>query len=91
MAEPSDAKGDTIWKPRLRRFQELQRHRIQHILLVSSLYDSFILSEDGHLNEALLRQFSELNLSQHPDLTHLFRRAHGAVAGGNLVESGRAA
>ncbi len=55
-------------KPRLRRFQELMRRRVRHILLVSSLYDSFILTEDGQLNEAILRQFVDLNLSQNPDL-----------------------
>jgi CheY-like chemotaxis protein len=70
MSAPSDQTED-IWKPRLRRFQELMRHRIQHILLVSSLYDSFILSEDGQLNEALLRQFVDLNISHNPDLTRV--------------------
>ena len=47
------------------------RRRVQHILLVSSLYDSFILAEDGHLNEALLRQFVDLNLSHNPDLVRV--------------------
>lgn len=42
--------------------------RVRRILLVASLYDSFILTEDGHLNEALLRQFLDLNLSHNPDL-----------------------
>ncbi len=58
-------------KPRLRRFQDLMRQRVQNILLVSSLYDSFILAEDGQLNEALLREYIELNLSQNPDLTRV--------------------
>src|SRR5262245_6689226 len=53
---------------RTRIFQDLMRHRVRHILLVSSLYDSFILSEDGHLNDALLRQFTDLRLSENPDL-----------------------
>ncbi len=44
------------------------RHRVRHILLVSSLYDSFILTEDGHLNEALVRQFADLRLNENPDL-----------------------
>jgi CheY-like chemotaxis protein len=58
-------------KPRLRRFQDLMRNRVQNILLVSSLYDSFILAEDGQLNEALLREYIELNLSQNPDLSRV--------------------
>ena len=53
---------------RTRIFQDLMRHRIRHILLVSSLYDSFILTEDGHLNEALVRQFADLHLNENPDL-----------------------
>ena len=43
-------------------------HRVRRILLVQSLYDSFILTEDGQLNDAILRQFVDLNLSQNPDL-----------------------
>jgi len=53
------------------RFHDLMRYRVQHILLVSSLYDSFILTEDGHLNEALLRQFLELNLTHNPDIVRV--------------------
>ena len=53
------------------RFHDLMRNRVQHILLVSSLYDSFILTEDGHLNEALLRQFLELNLTHNPDIVRV--------------------
>jgi CheY-like chemotaxis protein len=63
--------GGRSLRPRLRRFQDLMRHRVQHILLVSNLYDSFILSEDGQLNEALLRQYIDLNLSNNPDLTRV--------------------
>ena len=35
---------------------------------MQSLYDSFILTEDGQLNDAIGRQFVALNLSQNPDL-----------------------
>jgi CheY-like chemotaxis protein len=47
------------------------RHRVHHILLVSSLYDSFILAEDGQLNQAILNQFTALNLTSNPDLTRV--------------------
>jgi len=57
-----------LQQPRWGRFRDLMRYRVRHVLLVSSLYDSFILTEDGHLNEALLRQFVDLNISQNPDL-----------------------
>lgn len=53
---------------RLRSFHELMQHRVQRILLVSSLYDSFIMSEEGQLHETLLSQFIDLNLSNIPDL-----------------------
>ncbi len=49
-------------------FQDLMRVRVRHILLVSSLYDSFILTEDGQVNQALIRQFVDLNLHNNPDL-----------------------
>jgi CheY-like chemotaxis protein len=55
-------------RPRTRIYQELMRWRVRHILLVSSLYDSFILTEDGHVNEALMRQYTDLNLSENPDV-----------------------
>jgi len=61
------------------------RHRVRHILLVSSLYDSFILSEDGHLNDALMRQFSDLRLTENPDL---IRVSSGAQALAMAQEEG---
>jgi hypothetical protein len=36
--------------------------KVQNILLVSSLYDSFILREDGRLNELLIDESLDLNL-----------------------------
>jgi CheY-like chemotaxis protein len=68
ISQPRQARDDAVVKPRLRRFQDLLPRRVRRILLVSSLYDSFILAEDGQLNEAILRQFLDLNLSQNPDL-----------------------
>jgi CheY-like chemotaxis protein len=45
------------------------RHRVQDIVLVASLYDSFILSEDGKLHELFLDEFLELDLHYTPGLT----------------------
>ncbi len=56
-------------------FENLMPFRVQDILLVSSLYDSFILREDGRLNELLIGQSLELNLSQVPGITHVARGA----------------
>src|SRR5512140_1520804 len=52
-------------------FQDLMPFRVQDILLVSSLYDSFTLQEDGRLNELILGEFLELSLHHTPGLTHV--------------------
>lgn len=52
-------------------FQSLMPFRVHDILLVSSLYDSFTLQEDGRLNELILGEFLELSLHQTPGLTHV--------------------
>lgn len=74
----SDPSADTTATLRqLRVFPDLMRYRVRRILLVASLYDSFILTEDGRLNEALMHQFLDLNLDQNPDL---IRVSNGAEA-----------
>ncbi len=52
-------------------FENLMPFRVQDILLVSSLYDSFILREDGRLNELLIGESLELNLQQIPGIAHV--------------------
>ncbi len=52
-------------------FQRLMPFRVQDILLVSSLYDSFTLQEDGRLNELIAGEFLELSFQQTPGLTHV--------------------
>ena len=51
--------------------QDLMRNRVQNILFVSSLYESFIMAEDGQLNELILSKFLDMNLSQAPNLTRV--------------------
>jgi CheY-like chemotaxis protein len=58
-------------------FQDLMPFRVQDILLVSSLYDSFTLQEEGRLNELLLGEFLKLSLQQIPGLMHV---SSGAAA-----------
>jgi CheY-like chemotaxis protein len=55
----------------LEGFEDLMPFRVNDILLVSSLYDSFILREDGRLNELLIGESLELNLHQVPGITHV--------------------
>jgi CheY-like chemotaxis protein len=52
-------------------FQDLMHYRVHDILLVSSLYDSFILAEDGQLNERILSESLELNLRHVPGITRV--------------------
>ncbi|MHA2501631.1 MAG: DUF5752 family protein [Candidatus Kariarchaeaceae archaeon] len=47
-------------------FYDLQLFTVKEVLLVSSLYDDFILEEDGRLSEELTEEFSELDLSSPP-------------------------
>jgi len=56
---------------RFEGFENLMPFRVQNILLVSSLYDSFILREDGRLNELLIDESLELNLRQIPGIQHV--------------------
>jgi CheY-like chemotaxis protein len=46
-------------------------YHVQNVLLVTSLYDSFILAEDGNLGELVLTEFLDLNLRHSPELTHV--------------------
>jgi CheY-like chemotaxis protein len=75
-----DAKDPT------RLFQELMRFRVREILLVSSLYGSFTLSEDGSLYESLLNEYLGLGLTHMPNVT---RVSSGAEALALAAEPGR--
>jgi len=50
------------------RFDSLMPFKVKDILLVSSLYDSFILEEDGHIAELIFNEYAELNLSFAPGI-----------------------
>lgn len=52
-------------------FQNLMSFRVREILLVSSLYDSFILEEDGHMYEQIITEYMDLNLSHAPGITRV--------------------
>ena len=52
-------------------FENLMPFRVQDILLVSSLYDSFILREDGRLNELLMKESLDLHLQNVPGISHV--------------------
>ena len=77
MSHPSTTGGTLAQSTHLRGFHDLMRWRVENILLVSSLYDSFILAEDGQLNELILSEFLDLKLRHTPGL---MRVSSGAEA-----------
>ncbi|HEY3382377.1 MAG TPA: PEP/pyruvate-binding domain-containing protein [Vicinamibacterales bacterium] len=70
---------------RFRGFQDLAQHRIENILLVSSVYDSFILAEDGQLGEVILGEFLDLSFRHSPGIT----RVSSGVEALELAAAGR--
>jgi CheY-like chemotaxis protein len=58
-------------------FHALMPHRAQRVLLVSSLYDLFVLEEDGQLIERIATKYLDLNLTYVPNVT---RANNGAEA-----------
>lgn len=56
---------------RFQGFQNLMRHRIRDVLLVSSLYDLYLFEEDGRFDELISNEYQHLNLSHSPDLTRV--------------------
>lgn len=61
-------------------FENLMPFQVHDILLVSSLYDSFILREDGRLNELLIGESLELSLQHIPGITHVSSGADALTA-----------
>jgi CheY-like chemotaxis protein len=63
---------------RFEGFENLMPFKVHNILLVSSLYDSFILREDGRLNELLIDQSLEISPQHVPGITHVSSCAEAA-------------
>ena len=64
-------KNELINSSRYRKFQDfhnLTLFRVRDILLVSSLYDSYIFEEEGRLYELIRKEYQGLNLSHSPEL-----------------------
>ncbi|MEA3504884.1 MAG: PEP/pyruvate-binding domain-containing protein, partial [Bacteroidota bacterium] len=47
-------------------FDNLMKNRIYHVLLISSNYDSFILEDDGRIDEQIFNEYVSLNLRYPP-------------------------
>ena len=52
-------------------FHKLMPYRVQHVLLVSTLYESFILEEEGLLTELITSEYLDMNLSHAPRVSRV--------------------
>ncbi len=57
--------------PHFKIFHDLMPFKVQEILLVSSLYDAFLMEEDGSLATRLIDEYQGLNLSKAPKITRV--------------------
>lgn len=71
MREHNWGKIDKSHPDRFREFHQLMRHRVRDILMISSLYDSFILGEESGIYETIINDYMELNLSNPPEITRV--------------------
>ena len=65
---------DYINKSKFSKFQDfhnLMSFRVRDIILVSSMYDSYIFEEDGRLYELIRKEYQGLNLSHSPELVQV--------------------
>ena len=62
---------DPDFDPHFKIFHELMPFKVQEILLVSSVYDAFIMEEDGSLATRLINEYHGLNLSKAPRITRV--------------------
>lgn len=51
-------------------YHDLMRERVREILLVATLYDSFILQQEGRISEKIYDDYFMLSLSNAPRITH---------------------
>ncbi len=72
-----------IVQHRFDSFRSLMPHRIREILLVSSVYDAYVLEEDGGLEERIWEQYMEHGLSSVPRI----RKASSIEASLAIIEN----
>jgi hypothetical protein len=65
------------YHPRYQKYRILMRKRVVDILLVSSIYDSFIMEEDVRLSDQIYEEFHNLHLRTLP---HIYRASSSSQA-----------
>jgi CheY-like chemotaxis protein len=71
MKSPSSRWFDEQYHSRFLDFQNLMRFRIRNVLLVSSLYDSYIIEEDAQLYEQIRSEYEGLQIAHTPEIRHV--------------------
>ncbi|NOZ13220.1 MAG: phosphoenolpyruvate synthase [Acidobacteria bacterium] len=64
-------KLNSDYRPKFSGFHDLMQYRVREILLVSSLYDAFVLEEDGRISERIFSEYVDLNLRFIPKITRV--------------------
>lgn len=62
------------WSKEIELIECVMPHRVQHILLIASLYDTFVFEVDGFLAEQVAADFYLLNLTTQPTIYHASSR-----------------
>ncbi len=68
------------FEPQFSGFHDLMKFRIREILLVSSLYDAFVLEEDGRLSDRIFSEYVDLNLRFIPRITRVSKAEEAFLA-----------
>jgi DNA-binding NarL/FixJ family response regulator len=68
MVTPGPAHLEDQFDPRFKLFHELMSLKVREVLLISSLYDAWVMEEDCRLSEAIINEYRGLNLSHPPRL-----------------------
>lgn len=67
-------------------FTNLMKKRIFHVLLISSVYDAFMLEEDGRIDEQIFHEYTSLNLRYPPQFIKATNKeeAFGILKNGSI-------
>ncbi len=59
------------YESRFRGYHDLMRYRVREILLVSTVYDAWVLEQDHNLSERLFNEYVQLDLRYVPRITRV--------------------
>ncbi|HLX12194.1 MAG TPA: PEP/pyruvate-binding domain-containing protein [Bacteroidota bacterium] len=68
MPNRDDRRVDNIYQSKYMDFQDLMRYRIRDILLVSSVYDSYMIEDDARLYELIRNEYEGFHIAHTPEI-----------------------